>query len=415
MQSELLRIPVELGGVPIFGFGVLLALWVVGLGGWLWRQTNRGMPTAEARGYLPVGLMVAVVIVALPRLFPGGLPIRGYGLMLLLAAVCGVGMAAHRARQNGLSADVIFSLSVWLFVCGILGARLFYVIEYWETRFATLGFPNNVVQMLMFTEGGLVVYGSLIGAALAFVAFCLRHKLPLLALADILAPSLVVGLALGRVGCLLNGCCYGGQCDRVWAVTFPMGSPAYQDQLYAGDLERGLQLQEDASTQPPRLIVRGALIAGQPDSEQVATINGAEVHDMAGAQRVLSRAYWSGEDVTVALRDGRRVIGAGQSLPVHPTQLYSAVNAALLAWITWTYYAFRRRDGEVIGLLLTLYPISRYLLEDIRTDEAAIFGTGLSISQNVSVGLLAAVAVYWFILLRRPPKLAFSGANPGLA
>ncbi len=76
-------------------------------------------------------------------------------------------------------------------------------------------------EVLKFTEGGLVVYGSLIGAGLAFLVYCKKHKLPMLKLADIIAPSLVIGLAFGRSGCLLNGCCYGGVCDKPWAITFP--------------------------------------------------------------------------------------------------------------------------------------------------------------------------------------------------
>ncbi len=138
----------------------------------------------------------------------------------------------------------------------------------------------------------------------------------------------------------------------------------------------------------------------------VETINGAAVHTLADAQAALSRAYWSREQVTLKLADGRGVTTPGHSLPVHPTQVYSAVNAALLALLCWTFYPFRRRDGVVIGLLLTLYPLSRFLLEHIRTDEAAIFGTGLSISQNVSLLLLGAIALYWALLYRRPARLA---------
>ncbi len=251
MQSELFRIPMHLGGVPLFGGGVLLVLWLVGVGVWLLAQRRRGMPAAEVWGYAPVVAMMAAAIFFLPRLFPAGLPIRGYGLMLLLAAISGIGLALHRARQNNLPADLIYSLAFWMFLCGIAGARLFFIIEYWDTRFAALGFPESLRQMLMFTEGGLVVYGSLIGASAAFVVFCLKHKVPLLALADMLAPSLAIGLALGRVGCLLNGCCYGGVCDAPWAVTFPVGSPAYQDQLYSKAIS-GILLRRRCKRNAPR-------------------------------------------------------------------------------------------------------------------------------------------------------------------
>ena len=61
-----------------------------------------------------------------------------------------------------------------------------------------------------------------------------------------------------------------------------------------------------------------------------------------------------------------------------------------MGWLLWAYFPFRRRDGELIALLLTIHPITRFLLEIIRTDEPAVFGTGLSISQNISILLLAA-------------------------
>lgn len=354
----------------------------------------------------PTLLVTAVVITVLPRMFPLGVPIRGYGMLLLLASVCGIGLAVHRAQQNRIEADAIFSLAIWMFVCGIAGARLFFVIEYWEVRFANLPFPQSVLEVFMFTEGGLVVYGSLIGASIAFVIFCRRHKLPMLALADMLAPSLVVGLALGRIGCLLNGCCYGGACDAPWAITFPAGSPAYEGQLAAGELHGGIHLAEDRTTTPPHVILYGAALEGNPDSDVVAQVNGHPVASLAGARSAMTRAYWNDEPVTVTLADERVATAPSESQPVHPTQIYSAVNAGLLACITWTFYAFRRRDGEVIGLLLTLYPVSRFVLEQIRIDESSIFDTGLSISQNVSLWLLAGVAVYWAVLLRRPKRLA---------
>jgi phosphatidylglycerol:prolipoprotein diacylglycerol transferase len=87
---------------------------------------------------------------------------------------------------------------------------------------------------------------------------------------------------------------------------------------------------------------------------------------------------------------------------VHPAQLYSAIDAGILAWLLWSYYPLRRRDGEATALLLTIHPVTRFLLEVIRTDEPAVFGTGMSISQNISLLLLAAAGVLWWYLSRQP-------------
>ena len=125
MCSELFRIPIEMSGVPIFGFGMLLALWLVGGGAWMLRSAKHTGWSAETMSYLPGLIIGAFAIILLPKLFPTGLPIRGYGVMVLLGACAGLAMAAYLARQRGLNPEYIFSLAFGMFVCGILGARCF--------------------------------------------------------------------------------------------------------------------------------------------------------------------------------------------------------------------------------------------------------------------------------------------------
>lgn len=349
MCSELLRIPLEISGVPLFGIGLLLALWLIG---GIAAMVVYAKKSAQHnwKEFVPGWIIGAIAIAILPRFFPEGLPLRGYGLMVLCGSVSGILMAIHRGKQMGIHPDTLLSLAFGMFICGILGARLFYVIEYWDTRFQFGDWPSTLLAVVKFTEGGLVVYGALIGATLAFLVFTYRHKLPALALADLIAPSLLVGLAFGRIGCLLNGCCYGGESDLPWAVTFPRDSLPYMEQFESGKLV-GENAPIDAATGLP---------ANLPT----------------------------------------------RSLPVHPTQIYSSIDAALLCWFLWSYYPFRRRDGEVTALMLTIHPISRFLLEMIRIDESAVFGTGLSISQNISILLLIATAIGWVFLLRQTPRRA---------
>lgn len=343
MRSELFRIPLEWAGVPLFGFGVVLALWIVGCLVGMVFLAKRGGETSW-KELLPGLVIGSIAIVLLPRFFPEGLPIRGYGLMVLCGVISGILLAMHRAQQVGLPTDAILSLAFSLLLLGIVGARLFYVIEYWDSRFKSDSFSETLLNVLKFTEGGLVVYGAFLGAAAAVVWFVWRHKLPLLAMADLLAPSLLIGLAFGRIGCFMNGCCYGGECDLPWAVTFPRESLPYMEQLDAGRFGEGMTL--DSAALPAR------------------------------------------------------------SLPVHPTQLYSAIDAGLLCWFLWSYYPFRRRDGEVTAWMLILHPISRFLLEVIRVDESAVFGTGLSISQNFSIVFFVLALAGWGLLLRQQPERA---------
>ncbi len=156
-----------------------------------------------------------------------------------------------------------------------------------------------------------------------------------------------MGLAIGRVGCFLNGCCYGDECQLPWAVAFPPGSPPWWQQALDGHLN-GLQ---------------------------EATLKAVQGHQVPP--------------------------GTPWSHPVHPTQLYSVIDGLVLLSLLSAYFPLRRRDGAVFALLLTTYPITRFLIEQLRSDEAALFA-GMTISQNVSVLILFCGLAFWAFLLRRP-------------
>ena len=424
MCSELFRIPYEMGGVPLFGVGVLLALWaivcvvtVVGL-------LRKGGGATDIVGTLPVLVLLGAAILFLPRVFPEGLPVRGYGLLLLVGIASGVGMAMYRARQGGLDPEVILSLTIWLVVSGVIGARLFYVTEYWDESFSGKGLRDTLLEVANIPEGGLVIYGGLIGAAFGFVAFMLKHHLPMLAMADLVAPSMAIGLALGRVGCFLNGCCYGGATELPWHVTFPKFgsryeaaqpiemqrfSPPYTDQASRGELH-GFRFV--AKNGEPAVVVHiesglPAEQAGLKVDDSIIAMNGSPISSPLDAKLRMLELFKTQQAVHLALKDGRKVdIPAitlpERSRPVHPTQLYSAIDGAILGWLLWSFFPYRRRDGEAIALLLTIHPITRFLLEIIRTDEPAVFGTGLTISQNVSIGLLGCGLALWWYLSRQP-------------
>ena len=129
----------------------------------------------------------------------------------------------------------ILGLGMEVFLWGIVGARLFYVIEYYGQFFAPgRSWLDSIAAVLNVAAGGLVVFGALPTAAVAAWRFAHRRGLPLLQLADCIAPGLLLGLAIGRLGCFLNGCCYGGPCDLPWAVSFPPDSPPWLDQMARG-------------------------------------------------------------------------------------------------------------------------------------------------------------------------------------
>jgi phosphatidylglycerol:prolipoprotein diacylglycerol transferase len=132
---------------------------------------------------------------------PGlGVPVYGFGAFVVLAALAGTLLAARRARKEGLNPDFIYDTAVWIMLGSLIGARLFYVAEYWGES------VMSVSQILRVWEGGIVLYGAVIGGAFALVLCRLFRPFPVAATFDVLAPSVALGVAIGRVGCFLNGC-----------------------------------------------------------------------------------------------------------------------------------------------------------------------------------------------------------------
>jgi phosphatidylglycerol:prolipoprotein diacylglycerol transferase len=128
-------------------------------------------------------------------------------------------------------------------VGAILGARAVYVATYWREEFADQPFS----EIFMIQHGGLVYYGGLIGAIIAGAIFIRWKKLPLWKTADVLAPSIALGNVFGRIGCLLNGCCYGRACSFPWAIHFPAdhatgGAPVHPTEIYDAVLNFGVYL-----------------------------------------------------------------------------------------------------------------------------------------------------------------------------
>jgi len=348
MFSTLFHIPtrITVGGttLPLVGFGLFLAVWGIVAAVMLARTAaGHGWKAALETLGVPLAITAVTILWLLPALDDGqGVPVRGYGAMLLVAATAGTWLSIVRGRSMGFDADTILALGMEVFLWGIVGARLFYVIEYHDQFFAAgRSWLESLAAVLNVAAGGLVVFGSLPTAALAAWRFASRRGLSLPRLADCIAPGLLVGLAIGRIGCFLNGCCYGGPCDLPWAVRFPPESPPWLDQAARG------------------LLPAAAADGGRP---------------------------WS--------------------LPVHPAQLYAAVDAAILAMLACFASAtpLARRDGQVFALVLTLHPISRLLLEAIRVDEPPALGTPLSISQLVSLVLLSLAAMLWWWTFQQPPQ-----------
>ena len=381
----------------------------------------------EVWGFLPVVVIVALIVeFLLPRLgesgvdpsnpdgplIVSGLAIRGYGLFLLLGMIGGFGLALYRCWQIGFDGDQIVSLGFWMVVFGLLGARLFYVIQKFD-QFSGLAPRELLFRLADMTSGGLVVYGSLIGGIVAGTIYMAIKQMPWRKVIDIIAPGMVLGLAIGRIGCLMNGCCYGGVCaDGMPALEFPAASPPYVEQLYSGQLigvsgpfDESLHEVEVESVKQNGLAAKYGIQAG----EKIRIFLSHEQQD--DMQLRLRAAKSSQEQMNLNLQvisdSGARITIPVAELPdrslrTHPTQLYSAANAFLLCAFLWFYYPWRRNDGEVFALMMILYAIGRFLLELIRTDEAGQFGTAFTISQWISfAGLSMGFLLLLYVKLKR--------------
>ena len=151
----------------------------------------------------------------------GSFAVHSYGVMIALAFLAGLWTATRRARRENISSERIGDVTLWLMLGAIVGARFVYVTTYWKNEFA----DQPISEIFKIWNGGLVYYGGLIGAAITGIAYLRWKKMPLWKTADVFAPSIALGSVFGRIGCLLNGCCYGRACDLPWAISFPPGNP----------------------------------------------------------------------------------------------------------------------------------------------------------------------------------------------
>ncbi len=142
----------------------------------------------------------------------GPFHIHWYGLMIAVAAIVGVLITVRVAEKKGIAADHISYFILWAVLGGIVGARLFHVVDYWEFYMAN---PMQIVG-----GSGLALYGALAGGIVAAVIYAQIRHLPLRRAADSLAPGLLVGLMIGRIGCIINGDSYGAVTDVPWAFIY---------------------------------------------------------------------------------------------------------------------------------------------------------------------------------------------------
>ncbi len=360
------------------------------------------------------------------------IPVHGYGLMMMLGFLASIAWAVRRAIRSQANPDVILNCGFIALIAGVVGSRGMYVLHNWSDfshRGGGLAVAWSVIDI---TKGGLEFYGGFLLASLVTLYYLWAWKHSVRWYLDIMAPSAVLGLAFGRVGCFLNGCCWGGVCDLPWAVQFPYGSNAqmvhYLEKRPGASLpEELLWTNRSGATLP---ISRDSIDAS--DARVRAAI--AHTEELAGKLRRMEEAARSGGGEAAPrgaiaalqnelkasrikyadLRDQmdkygmsaaalRDLAHAHVSLPVHPAQLYETIGAALLALFLNALFYRRAFDGQVICTLFLVQPIQRWVLETLRVDNP-VDTFGMTISQFLAVCMLVAAAVAYWINRRLPPR-----------
>jgi len=296
-------------------------------------------------------------------------PIYGYGLMLVIGFLTAAYWARLLARRSGLDGELFINGALLALFTGIVGARLSHILE----NFADFTDPQrsaaeNFRRMMDLSSGGLTYYGGFLLAFPTLVLYARWKKVPLRLGMDIVAPCLILALGFGRIGCFLNGCCYGARCDLPWAVSYPYGSGAYVDEAIEG-----------------RIAAPDQQLVLKPSSEGGwVPLSTEELARSADRSRL------------------RAIAASHRSLRLHPAQLYSTFTCFLLAGLLYACFTMPHADGRVFALMLMLEGASRFMLELVRA-EPPVVGR-FSLSMIIGLVLIALGTALWSLFGRMAPR-----------
>jgi len=297
------------------------------------------------------------------------LTIKSYGLMMVIGFLAAVFVIRRLSRNITPNPQFITNAALYTLIAGVVGARLFYVVHYFDR------FRGDPASVFAIWQGGLELLGGVVLAILVVFFYLWHHKLPIRRYLDILAIGLMLALVFGRIGCFLNGCCFGKPTDKLWGVQFPYGSFAYSSQVRPNPQrnrpEPYLELPDDFFN---------------------------TYYDSAGPTRIL-KSY----DQLTQEQKGMVNNGPYRCLHVHPTQLYSSAAALFCSFLLYLFWRRGQNAGKskeagklfgkpgcTFGLMLMLYGFTRFFLEFVRDDNPfeyawwAIYKGG-TVSQNLGI------------------------------
>lgn len=259
-----------------------------------------------------------------PVLFSiGPLTIHTYGLLVAVGALVGLFVTVRGSDASGMSRQQVMDMIFMIILCAIVGSRLAFVLMNYTY------FIERPLAVFKLWEGGLVFSGGLVLVILFVGWYILRHRLPLWSIGDLFAPAVAISQGIGRLGCLMAGCCYGKPSDMPWSVVF-----------------------------------------NHPQSL-------APLH-----------------------------------VPLHPTQIYASLSGFLIFFVLILIRQKKKFEGQVFLWFVILHSTSRLIIERFRGDDRGmISGTGLSVTQVVTLVLLVAAVVFLVILSSKQEKGTSSSSS----
>ena len=297
------------------------------------------------------------------------LTVKSYGLMMVIGFLAAVFVIRLLSRDITPDPQYITNASLYTLIAGVVGSRLFYVLHYFDR------FRGDLLSVFAIWQGGLELLGGVVLAIIVVFFYLRRHKLPIRRYLDILAIGLLLAPAVGRIGCFLNGCCFGKPTNKLWGVRFPYASFAYSSQVRP-DPQRN----------------RTQAYLKLPD----------EFFNYSYNQASPAKFLKPYEQLTQTQKDMVKY-GPYRCLHVHPTQLYSSAVALLNCFLLYLFWRrsqiiadskykkrFLTKPGLTFALMFILYGIARFFLEFLRDDNPFEFDSwaiykGGTVSQNLGI------------------------------
>ena len=308
-------------------------------------------------------------------------PIGTYGPMLVIGFLAAITLIRHLCKKYNTDPQHITNAALYSLIGGVIGARLFYVIHYFDS------YRYNLLDIFKVWKGGLELLGGVIVAIAVILIYLKYHKLPMRRYLDILAIGLMLALVFGRIGCFLNGCCFGKPTDFPLAVRFPSFVQRYEGKT----LYPSFVFNSQVNPNPERS--RSESHLKLPD-EFFYYINEQGFGELKPFDEL-------------SVQQQKEVLdGKYRCLPVHPTQLYSSASAAIICLILFLFWKraeknpgkFLTQPGSTFSLMFILYGIMRFNIETLRDDNPfeyawwAIYKGG-TVSQNISIYMIILGAV----------------------